>query len=88
MIISLSDFKANAARILEHLRSTDETVVLTQNGSASAVVQDYESFQRTKDALLMLKLLVQGESDIRTGRTTPQDRVFVELRGRLRESDG
>ncbi len=45
--------------------------------------------QRRQNALLMLKLIVQGEADIRAGRTTSQDRVFAEIRDRLtRPEDG
>jgi len=46
-------------------------------------VQSYESYQRQQQSLLMMKLVAQGEADVRTGRTQPQDEVFAELRARL-----
>lgn len=87
-IVSLSEFKAKAAQMLADMKSSEQVVVLTQRGAASAVVQDFESHQRLQDALLMLKLMVQGEMDISAGRTTPQDAVFRDIEGRLTDSDG
>lgn len=82
-IVSLSEFKAKAAQMLAEMKSTEHAIVLTQRGAASAVVQDFESHQRLQDALTMLKLMVQGEADISAGRTTPQDRVFADLKARV-----
>ena len=86
-IISLTEFKAKAARMLSDMKETEHTIIVTQNGAASAVVQDYQSYQRTSAALLLLKLMVQGEADIAKGRVTPQDRVFADLRARLTADD-
>ena len=87
-VISLSDFKSSASQMLEQIKREQKPLVLTQNGSATAVVQDYDSFHRTNNALLMLKLMVQGEADIKAGRVTPQREVFGSLRKKLREPDG
>ena len=87
-IISLSEFKAKAARLLSNMKAEEHTIILTQNGAANAVVQDYQSYQRTSAALLLLKLMVQGEADVAKGRETSQDRVFADLRAHLTENDG
>ncbi len=82
-ILSLSDFKADASRLLKEVHDCPQALVLTQNGRATAVVQGYEQFQRQQDALLMLKLMVQGEADIQSNHLTPQDTVFSSLRKQL-----
>jgi prevent-host-death family protein len=82
-IISLSDFKSDASQWLKRLQDESDAVVLTQNGRASAVVQSYDTFQRQQQALLMLKLLAQGEADIAAGRLIPQEEVFAKLRERF-----
>lgn len=87
-IVSLSEFKAKAAQMLADMKSSEQVVVLTQRGKASAVVQDFESHQRLQDALLMLKLMVQGETDISAGRTTSQDAVFRDIKEQLTAGDG
>ncbi len=84
-IISLSDFKSDASQWLKRLQEESDAVVLTQNGRASAVVQSYETFQRQQQALLMLKLLAQGEADIAAGRTIPQEEVFERMEKRLKQ---
>ena len=82
-ILSLSDFKADASRLLKQLNAKPESLILTQNGRATAVVQDYAQFQQQRDALLMLKLKVQGEADIQNKQLTSQDAVFTSLREQL-----
>ena len=82
-IISLSDFKSDASQWLKRLQDESDAVVLTQNGRASAVVLSYETFQRQQQALLMRKLLAQGEADIAAGRLVPQEEVFAKLRERF-----
>ena len=86
-IVSLSEFKANAAQMLAEMKSSERVVVLTRRGAASAVVQDFESYQRLQDALSMPKLMVQGEADISAGRATRQQTVFRDIKGRLTASD-
>jgi prevent-host-death family protein len=87
-IISLSEFKAKASQLLEEMKANDQEIVLTQNGSAAAVVQDFASYQRLQESLLMMKLMVQGEADIRANRTTSQSQVFADLRRRLARKGG
>ena len=84
-IISLSDFKSDASQWLKRLQDESDAVVLTQNGRASAVVQSYETFQRQQQALLMLKLLAQGEADIAAGRTSPQEDDIERNETRLKQ---
>ena len=86
-IVSLTEFKAKAARMLAEMKSSERVVVLTRRGAASAVVQDFESYQRLRDALLVLKLMVQGETDTSAGRSTPQDAVLRDIKGQLTASD-
>ena len=82
-VVSLSALKAKVAQMLAELKATEHEIVLMQHGVASAVVQDFDARQRQQSALLMLKLMVQGEADIQARRTTPQDRVFAAIRGRF-----
>ena len=82
-VVSLTEFKAKAAQMLAELKATEKEIVLTQRGAASAVVQDFDAYERQRSALLMLKLMAQGEADIQAGRTTPQDKVFAEIKARL-----
>ena len=81
-IISLTDFKTSASRLLQETRG-GTNIILTQNGSASAVVQDYATYRAQQEAFLMLKLMVQGEADVQKNRLTAQGKVFDSLRASL-----
>lgn len=81
-IISLTDFKTSASRLLQETRG-GTNIILTQNGSASAVVQDYATYRSQQDAFLMLKLMVQGEADVQMNRLTAHSKVFDSLRASL-----
>ena len=69
--------------MLSEMKAAEHSIVLTQRGVASAVVHDYQVHQRFQDALLMLKLMVQGEADVSSGRTIAQEQVFADLRARV-----
>jgi len=81
-IISLTEFKASASRLLGKTHESKH-FILTQNGTATAVVQDYEQYKKQQQSLLMLKLMVQGENDIQQNKSIPQEEVFSDLRADL-----
>lgn len=81
-IISLTDFKTSASRLLQQTRG-GTNIILTQNGSASAVVQDYATYRAQQSAFLMLKLMVQGEADVSRKKLTSQGEVFNSMRASL-----
>lgn len=86
-VVSLSEFKANAPQMLAELKAGDGAIIVTQDGSPCAVVEDYESHQRQRATLLTPKRIVQGEADVSAGRTVPQHRVFADIRAVLAAGD-
>lgn len=79
----LSALETRAAELLAQVAETRRPVVITEDGKPRGVLQDIESYEQARRALGLLKLLAQGEDDVRAGRTVPQDEVFAELRRRL-----
>ena len=77
--------KGNAAHLLNQVNETRRPVIITQNGLARAVLQDTASYESMRNAIAMLKLMVQGENDIRTGRVSGQEEVFTRIEARLTE---
>ena len=75
--------KSKAAELLDQLNKTHRPVVITQNGEARAVSQDPESYERTKAAVELMKLLVQGEEALRLGKIYDQDELFRRMTDRL-----
>ena len=86
-ITSLSYFKADASRLLLEIHKSGETIVITQNGEASAVIQDIESYKRLQNALLMLKLLATGESDIHKNKLTDHADLMNTIKKKLHSNE-
>jgi hypothetical protein len=55
----------------------------TQNGATTAVIQDSESYERTQQAMAMLKLVAMADEDVRKGRVHSSEDVFAAARKRL-----
>jgi len=71
--------KSRAADLLKQVNETHRPVIITQNGEPRAVLQDPESYESMREALGLLKLISQGEEDIRKGKITPQEEVFSRI---------
>lgn len=80
----VTSLKRDAAALIERARERSSPIVITQNGRPTAVLQDVESFERQRRALLLLKLLAQGERDHEAGRTAAHsavnDRIVAKIR--------
>lgn len=80
---SVTYMKERAADLLDQINRSQRPVIITQDGKPRAVLQDPESFEQTRDALGLLKLISQGEADVRGGKVLAQDKVFESLEVRL-----
>jgi prevent-host-death family protein len=75
--------KTHSAELVAAVNKRRSPVVITQNGEPRAIVMDIESYERTQDALMLLKLIAQSEEDLRRGRWLSQAQMEAELRKRL-----
>ena len=75
----VSYLKSHAADILKQINETRRPVVITQNGEPKAVLQDPDSYDNMRNAIGLLKLISQGEEDIKQGRTKSQEKVFKNI---------
>ncbi|MBL8953750.1 MAG: type II toxin-antitoxin system Phd/YefM family antitoxin [Myxococcaceae bacterium] len=80
----VTQLKTGAAKVLQELKQRRRPVVITQNGKASAVMLDVVSYERMKNAALMMRLLSMSEADVSAGRVHSHDEVFGELSRRLK----
>jgi len=76
--------KSRAADLLAQINETHRPVIITQNGEARAVLQDPESYEKMRAAIGLLKLLAQGEEDMRRGKFHGQEAVFDRLERKLK----
>lgn len=81
----VSFLKSHAADMLKHINETHRPVVITQNGEPRGVLQDPESYDNMRKAIGLLKLIAQGEEDVRQGKTRTQDEVFADIDAMLQQ---
>ena len=84
-IKSISYLKSRAADLLTQINETQRPVIITQNGEPRAILQDPESYENMRNAIGLMKLISQGESDVRNGRVKSQDGVFKDIEKSLKE---
>lgn len=64
----ITALKRDAAGLIERAAESRTPIVITQNGRATAVLQDVDSFAEERAAFALLKLALEGERDIQAGR--------------------
>jgi prevent-host-death family protein len=75
----VSYLKSHAAEILKQINDTHRPMVITQNGEPKAVLQDPESYDNMRKAITLLKLISEGEENIKHGQVKPQEKVFENI---------
>ena len=81
----VSYVKSHLAQVIEEVRGGAGPVLVTQKGAGAAVIEDAASYQRTQDALAMLKLVALAKHSVATGKTYTHKQVFAEARARLKD---
>ena len=78
--------KNQAADVLKQVNETKRPMIITQNGEPKAVLQDPVSYENMRNAIGLLKLISQGEDDVKHGKVKSQEDVFADLEKRVREN--
>ena len=78
--------KSRAADVLQQINETHRPVIITQNGEPRAVLQDPESYENMRNAIGILKLMSQGEDDVKQGNIKSQENVFSDLEKRVKQN--
>lgn len=78
----ISYLKANAAQILRDIAEQREPMVITQNGEATAIIQDIVSYENNQETLALLKLLALGNQQIEQGRVVSAAEAIARIRQR------
>ena len=79
----ISYLKSKTADVINSVNKSKQSIIITQNGEAKAVIQDIKSYENLRNSLSLLKLIVQSEEDIRNENVTPQDEMFENLEKKL-----
>lgn len=75
--------KTHTADVVREINENRETIVITQNGDAKAIVRDIATYEQTQETLALLKLLAQGKRSIEDSGSRPFRQAVEELRSGL-----
>ncbi len=78
-------FKTKSAKLIKRARESGQPIIITQNGKATAVIQDIDTFQRQRKALLLLKFLAQGDQELREGKGISHQEALRHLKNQLKK---
>lgn len=82
----ISYLKANAAKVVRGLAEGDGPLIITQNGEATAVIQDVASYEQTQETLAMLKILALGDQQVKEGKTVSVSTAMRRFRERIKQT--
>lgn len=77
--------KTKSAQLIQQARNTRQPIIITQNGKASAVLQDIESYEEQRKTLHLLKLMAQGDLEMSRGEGISHTRLKKDMEQKLKE---
>lgn len=84
-IRSLSEFRANAAALIEQVRSTKRPMVITQHGKSSAVILDVQEYESLLEKIELLQEIEIAESQLQQGLGIEHEEAKKQTLSGLRE---
>ena len=80
----VSEFRQNAARFVQQVRTTRRPLVLTQHGKSAAVLLDVGEYERMLDELELMPAIREAEREMDAGNGIPHEVAVERLRNRFR----
>jgi len=77
-IIPVSDLRQDAAKILKQLKKSDDPLIITQRGRATAVIIGVDAYEKLEHEKEILRLLAKGDREIEAGEGYDLDSVLAE----------
>jgi len=80
----LSEFRANAAALVERVRETRRPLVLTQRGHSTVVLLGVADYERLLDELEMMRDVHQAERQLDEGLGVPHEEAKARILATLK----
>ena len=78
-IISLSDFKNRASKMLNEVQRSHRPIVITQNGKAAAVLLAPADFDALTERARFIDAVEAGLADVQEGRVLADEELGIDL---------
>lgn len=79
----LSEFRANAASMIEKIKTEHRPLVITQYGKSSAVLLDVGDYEQMIDTIELLQEINDARQEIDEGKGIKHEEVMSSLKERL-----
>jgi antitoxin YefM len=79
----VSEFRANAAELIEHVRHTRRPLVLTQRGRSAAVLLDVEAYENLVEEVELLRDVRLSEAELKAGKGVSHRDAKAQIRSRI-----
>ena len=80
----LSEFRANAASLVQQVKDTKRPLIITQHGKSSAVLIDVSAYQAIMDELELLQEIQLAERQITEGKVFTSAQVSQRIKNRYK----
>ena len=78
-VIPVTDFRANAAELLQKIKMTRRPLILTQHGRSAAVVEDMKEYEDRLERLELLEAIVRGLQAAEKGELVSHEEAMRQL---------
>ncbi len=82
-IIPISDLRQDTAGVIRRVTASNEPVVITQRGRASAVLVSRERYEHIQHENEILRILAGGDAEVAAGLGRDAEDVMAEARALL-----
>ena len=79
----ISYLKTHASEVVRTVSENQKTMIITHNGEAKVILQDVKVYEKTQEAIALLKLLTLTEKERKNGKTDSLDKAFKNVRDRI-----
>ena len=76
----VSEFRANAAELIDQVRQSGRPLILTQRGHSAAVVLDVAAYEEMLEEIELLRDVRQAEKELASGRAVSNRDAKARLR--------
>ena len=83
----ISYLKAHASEIIRELSNNQQTLIITQNGEAKAIVQDIKMYEELQESLALLKIIAHSNANIQKGEVKLAREAFKDIQSRIEQSN-
>jgi prevent-host-death family protein len=68
-VTPVTDFRTNAAELIERIKKTKRPLILTQRGRSAAVLEDVKEYEDRLERLELLEAIVRGLEAVEKGES-------------------